>query len=107
MSPTETEQLARKLLQQLCGSDASVRVQAAIRLSEMGTGARLVLHDLIALLGHHDPAVRKVVAWVLGYVGVDNDEAVRALDRALGDSDAAVRRAARSALAVTHLGRAA
>jgi HEAT repeat protein len=107
MSPSEKEKLTQRLVHQLRGHDQAARVQAAIRLSEMGPEARPVLADVIGALQHHDAAVRKVAAWVLGYVGEGVPEAVRALDRAQGDSDPAVRKAARAALTVSGLRRAA
>jgi HEAT repeat protein len=107
MSPLETEQLGRRLVQKLRSSDVPGRARAAICLSELGEGAIPVLAELINALNDHDSGVRKVAAWVLGYVGLSCPEAVRALERAATDSDGSVRKVARAALTVSSLRHAA
>jgi HEAT repeat protein len=100
LGPAQQEQVIRRLDELLDDRNGAVRIQALITLGVVGPRSGLVKLDHVReLLKDRDDLVRARAAETLGRFGPKAGNAIAALQLALKDRDANVRRAATTSLA--------
>jgi len=75
------------MIQQLQDSDAQVRVQACVTLSEAGPHAEAAVPALTEALKDPDPLVKRLAAYALGNIGPKAAPAIPELKNLLGASE--------------------